>query len=86
MKVCCKTQGFSWVYSDWTKIDIDDRIGGVVQILGQPNFPVILTSLGDDTVGQYTISLGFDVTDTNLNGGASEPRAGDWRSLNFCLS
>ena len=66
-----------------TKIDIDDRIGGVVQILGQPNFPVILTSLGDDTVGASTDILGFDVTDTNLNGSASEPRAGDWRSLEF---
>ena len=28
-----------------------DRVGGTLQLLGQPGFPVILTSLFDDTVG-----------------------------------
>ena len=65
-----------------TKIDIDDRIGGVVQILGQPTFPVILTSLSDDTVGASVDVLGYDVTDTNLDG-VSTPQPGDWRSLEF---
>ena len=41
----------------WHEARHDDRIGGVVQILGQPNFPVILTSLGDDTVGAVLIFL-----------------------------
>ncbi|MCA9211178.1 MAG: hypothetical protein KDA55_22620, partial [Planctomycetales bacterium] len=32
-------------------LDISDRIGGSIHILGQPRFPVILTSLQDDSVG-----------------------------------
>jgi GEVED domain/Dockerin type I domain/Bacterial pre-peptidase C-terminal domain len=32
-------------------LDIEDRIGGAVQIVGQPGFPVVLTSLADDSVG-----------------------------------
>ncbi|MFP6616695.1 MAG: peptidase, partial [Candidatus Hydrogenedentota bacterium] len=35
--------------------EIDDRIGGIVQVVGQPRSPVVLTSLNDDTVG-----AGFD--------------------------
>ncbi len=34
-----------------TPLDIDDRIGGTVQVIGQPDFPVILTSLVDDGKG-----------------------------------
>ncbi|XZE21695.1 GEVED domain-containing protein [Pirellulaceae bacterium SH449] len=32
-------------------LDIEDRIGGSVSLIGQPNAPVILTSLSDNTVG-----------------------------------
>ncbi len=32
-------------------LDIVDRIGGTVQVLGTPGFPVVLTHLADDTVG-----------------------------------
>lgn len=39
--------------------DIADRIGGALQLVGHPDFPVILTTLADDSVG-----AGFD-----LNGG-----------------
>ena len=63
--------------------DIDDRIGGVVQIIGQPGFPVILTSLADDSVGASQNILGFAVTDTNLDGSSSTAAPGDWRSLQF---
>ncbi len=35
--------------------DYEDRIGGMLHILGQPGHPVVLTSLGDDSVG-----AGFD--------------------------
>ncbi|MDP6721434.1 MAG: pre-peptidase C-terminal domain-containing protein, partial [Pirellulaceae bacterium] len=35
--------------------EINDRIGGIVQVVGQPRSPVVLTSLNDDTVG-----AGFD--------------------------
>ncbi len=34
-----------------TKLDITDRIGGTVQIIGVGNHPVVLTSVKDDTVG-----------------------------------
>ena len=34
-----------------TPLDIIDRIGGGIQIVGQPGRPVILTSLDDNTVG-----------------------------------
>jgi hypothetical protein len=62
--------------------DIDDRIGGTVQILGQPGYPVVLTSLKDDSVGSGTNPLGLVVKDTNGDG-ASSGSAADWRGLKF---
>jgi len=32
-------------------LDINDRIGGTVQILGQPGYPVVMTSFADDSIG-----------------------------------
>ncbi len=64
-------------------LDIDDRIGGTVQVVGQPGYPVILTSLHDDTVGASLDILGRFVTDTGNNGAATTAAAGDWRSLKF---
>ena len=64
-------------------LDITDRIGGTVQIVGQPGYPVILTSLADDSVGASLDPLGRLVKDTNTNGAATVPTAGDWRSLRF---
>ena len=63
--------------------DIDDRIGGTVQVIGQPGFPVVLTSLADDSVGASLDPLGFIVGDVNTNAAATTPAAGDWRSLEF---
>ncbi len=63
--------------------DIDDRIGGTVQVIGQPGYPVILTSLADDTVGASLDPVGRTITDTNGDSSASEPIAGDWRGLRF---
>ena len=40
-----------------TPLDIPDRIGGIVNIVGQPGQPVVLTSLADDSVGA---GLGVD--------------------------
>ncbi|MEO1618712.1 MAG: PPC domain-containing protein, partial [Planctomycetota bacterium] len=37
-------------------VDIPDRIGGSLQLLGHPDFPVVLTALNDDLVG-----AGFDI-------------------------
>jgi hypothetical protein len=64
-------------------LDIDDRVGGTVQVVGQPGFPVIITSLRDDSVGVSLDPLGNLVKDTNNNGTDTTPAAGDWRSLKF---
>ena len=32
-------------------LDIVDRIGGRVHVIGQPGFPVVMTSINDDSVG-----------------------------------
>lgn len=72
------TAGFT---ADGVPLDIEDRIGGTVQIIGQPGFPVVLTSLADDTVGASFTPAGFPQTDTNNDGSLSTPSAGDWRSI-----
>jgi len=62
-------------------IDIDDRIGGSVYVLGQPGRPVIMTSLSDDTVSAgVTPTNDLPLFDTN-NNGSSTGSPGDWRSI-----
>ncbi len=62
-----------------TPSEIDDRIGGTLQIIGMPGFPVILTSLLDDTVGAGVDPWDRSMLDTdNLNAQAGP---GDWRSV-----
>ncbi|XZE21482.1 tandem-95 repeat protein [Pirellulaceae bacterium SH449] len=62
---------------------VDNRVGGTIHVIGQPNFPVIFTSLRDDTVGAGLQPDGTPQTDTNNDGFATIPRPGDWRSLLF---
>ena len=69
--------------ADGIQLDIDDRIGGTVQIIGRPGFPVVLTSIHDDSVGAGLDPDGFPLTDTNNNGTATSPSPGNWRSLLF---
>ncbi|WP_339733694.1 Calx-beta domain-containing protein [uncultured Gimesia sp.] len=78
VKLAGPTAGFT---ADGVPLDINDRIGGTVQIIGQPGFPVVLTSLADDSVGASFTPAGTPQTDTNNDGGASTPSAGDWRSI-----
>ncbi|MFK7738454.1 MAG: tandem-95 repeat protein [Pirellulaceae bacterium] len=59
----------------------EDRVGGTIEILGQPGFPVVMTSYHDDTVGAGLKPDGSQLTDTNNNGIASIPRPSDWRSV-----
>ena len=62
-----------------TPQDIDDRVGGTLQILGTAGFPVVLTSLADDTYGS-----GYDPwgkLQTNTDNADGDPTAGDWRSV-----
>ena len=58
-----------------------DRVGGTLQLVGQPSFPVILTSLFDDTVGAGLQPDGKPQTDTNNDGIGSVPQAADWRGI-----
>ena len=59
----------------------DDRVGGTLHVLGQPGFPVILTSLKDDTVGAGLQPNGAPQTDTNNDGIGSVPQSADWRGI-----
>ncbi|WP_198000954.1 Calx-beta domain-containing protein [Gimesia fumaroli] len=78
VKLAGSTAGFT---ANGVPLDINDRIGGTVQIIGQPGFPVVLTSLADDTVGASFTPDGTPQTDTNNDGSGSTPSAGDWRSI-----
>ena len=62
-----------------TPSEIEDRIGGTLQILGMPGFPVVLTSLFDDTVGAGVDPWGETMLDTDNQDLEASP--GDWRSV-----
>ncbi|MEO1995557.1 MAG: hypothetical protein ABGZ17_09805, partial [Planctomycetaceae bacterium] len=68
------------ITADGRPLDIDDRIGGSLQVVGQPRFPVVFTSLHDDTIGAGLKPNGDPQNDTDGQG-ASTGTAGDWRSL-----
>ncbi len=48
--------------------DIADRIGGSLQLIGHPDFPVVLTTLADDTAGAGFTLDGRPQLDTNNDG------------------
>lgn len=52
-------------------VDVADRIGGSLQVVGHPDFPVVLTSLQDDSIG-----AGFTVTGQPQNNTANAPGYG----------
>ena len=62
-------------------LEMEDRVGGSLYVLGQPGYPVVLTSLHDDSVGAGLQPDDRPQTDTNNNGIASIPRSNDWRSI-----
>lgn len=62
-------------------IGITDRIGGSLQVIGSPGFPVVMTDLSDDTIGAGFDSFGGSMTDTNNNNAASTAVAGGWRGV-----
>ncbi|WP_417382083.1 Calx-beta domain-containing protein, partial [Gimesia sp.] len=67
-------------------LDINDRIGGIVQILGNPQNPVVLTSLFDDTIGSGIGLDGYSVIDSIVEPDSAPtiaPAAGDWTGLQF---
>ncbi|WP_145101591.1 tandem-95 repeat protein [Rosistilla carotiformis] len=61
--------------------DIDDRVGGTLQIVGLPGSPVVLTALADDTVGASLKPDGTPQTDTNNDQWATRPEPNDWRGI-----
>ncbi len=48
--------------------DIPDRIGGALQVIGHPDFPVVLTTLQDDFSGAGFTRDGLPAVDTNGDG------------------
>lgn len=60
--------------------DVDDRVGGSLYILGEPDRPVTFTSLNDDTIAAGVDLDGYPLYDTNGDG-ASAASPGDWRSI-----
>ena len=55
----------NWEPATGAPLDIANRIGGSVQVLGTPNHPVILTSLNDTTVGAGVTPSGRPQADTS---------------------
>ena len=49
-------------------MDIADRVGGSLPVVGHPDFPVVLTSLADDSVGSGFTHLDGVNVDTDNNG------------------
>lgn len=66
-----------------TDREYDDRIGGSMQIIGVPGYPVIMTSLRDDSVGAGFTIKGDVVYDTNNDKSATTASAGNWRGVKF---
>ncbi|MEP4681774.1 MAG: matrixin family metalloprotease, partial [Rhodopirellula bahusiensis] len=62
--------------------EIIDRIGGTVTVSGSPGFPVILTSLQDDSVGAGFTPTGAFLYDIG-NDGQTGGQKGDWRGFEF---
>ncbi len=62
-----------------------DRIGGSLQIVGFPDFPVVLTTLADDSVGAGFTPTGVAQVDTNNDGlfGASQATVEGFAQLPF---
>ncbi len=66
--------------ADGTQLDIDDRIGGTIQIVGTLGHPVVLTSLADDSASAGFGLGGQPLGDTG-NDGPSSGEPGQWRSI-----
>ena len=62
-------------------LDITDRIGGRLLVIGQPGFPVIITSVDDTTAGAGFTPDGLPQNDTMNGAGTASP--GDWQGLKF---
>ncbi len=77
VKLLGATAGFT---ASGEPLDITDRYGGAVQIIGTPNHPVVMTSLYDTTAGAGFTPSGQPQNDTANRKGATTPAPtpGDW--------
>ena len=66
-----------------TPLDIVDRVGGTIHVLGTPGHPVILTHLGDDSVGAGFSPDGSVTRNTNNSPSPTTGQRGGWRGLVF---
>ncbi len=62
-------------------LDIVDRIGGTVQVLGLPGYPVVITHIDDDSVGAGFTPDGHLMTDTNNSTNAVGNQS--WKGFTF---
>ena len=66
--------------ADGRPLEITDRVGGTLQVLGQPGHPVVLTDLADNTVSTGFDPNGNPMFDTGNNPNAV-PAPGDWAGI-----
>ncbi|GAA4448795.1 tandem-95 repeat protein [Novipirellula rosea] len=66
-----------------TPLEMIDRIGGSIHVLGTPGHPVVMTSLRDDSVGAGFGTDGSVMTNTNNTLSPSTGSPGDWRGMVF---
>ncbi|MCE5267692.1 MAG: pre-peptidase C-terminal domain-containing protein, partial [Planctomycetaceae bacterium] len=78
VKLKGSTAGFT---ASGRPLEITDRIGGTLQVLGTAGHPVILTSLADDTIGAGVDPSGNPMRDTDNS--ATTAKAGDWQGISL---
>ncbi|TWT83913.1 Dockerin type I repeat protein [Planctomycetes bacterium CA13] len=65
--------------ADRYETDVEDSIGGTIQVIGQPGFPVVLTSISDDSVGAGFTPDGLAQNDTDNQ--TTPAAAGNWEGI-----
>ena len=75
VKLQSNNAGFT---ANGTPMDVEDRIGGTIQVLGTSDYPVILTSIDDNTA-----AAGFDLEGApqGNTGGDGTPDPGAWQGI-----
>lgn len=61
-------------------LDIQTRIGGTLHVIGQPDYPVVLTTIDDDTIGAGFDPSGAPLTDTGGDG-PTTGSPGAWQGI-----
>ncbi|QDU25765.1 hypothetical protein ETAA8_08360 [Anatilimnocola aggregata] len=59
------TNTLAGIIADGRPLENEERIGGTLQVLGQPGFPVVLTSYADDTISSGFTPAGKPQGNTN---------------------